>query len=130
VFCSASKKAIDPAATGVPTSSDICRSYRLVGNDGWLPFPATISSPHPFRGKRRQASAFVVSGVVENPQIIDRPCLEWWSDSQWRTDRVPTRGEYLVRPGGTQPMRHVRAVLKLRPPYLAIVSADAHDASE
>jgi hypothetical protein len=39
-----------------------------------------------------------------------------------RQTNLPTRGEYLIRPGGTSSMRTVGAVLELKTPYLAIVS--------
>lgn len=57
---------------------------------------------------------------------FDRPALEWFSreNGGWLQRPLPTRGEYLIRPGGSFPMRKVSAVLKLKPPYLAVVSTE------
>jgi hypothetical protein len=124
VFCSNSTGAVDPAETGVPVETTECRSYRMIGENEWRPWPAGVRVPHPFRDGRRQASAFVVQRVIHPVELFDLPAVEWLSEGRWRQDRVPTRGEYLIRPGGTIPMRPVRAVLELRSPYLAFVSAD------
>jgi hypothetical protein len=81
--------------------------------------------PHPFRKGNSQASAFVVRRVIHPIVPFALPAVEWFSSKgQWRQDPVPTRGQYLIRPGGMVPMRSVRAVLELRAPYLAVVSAD------
>jgi hypothetical protein len=47
--------------------------------------------------------------------------IEWLSRGKWRADALPTRPEYLIRRGGNMVMRDVRAILELRPPYLAVV---------
>lgn len=44
-------------------------------------------------------------------------------DGRWRRG-IPSRGKYLTRQNGTGQMRPVAAVLKLRPPYLAVVSSE------
>jgi hypothetical protein len=124
VFCSDSAGAADPANTGSSVGTIDCRSYRFVGEDAWRPFPGGVRVPHPFRAEKRQASAFVVQRIVSQVEALPRPAIEWLSQGQWRQDRVPTRGEYLIRPGGTVPIRPFRAVLELQAPYLALVSAD------
>jgi hypothetical protein len=123
-FCSDSAGAVDPADTGDPVGTTECRSYRFVNQVEWRPWPIGVRVPHPFRGSRRQAAAFVVSRVIHPIEAFVSPAVEWLYEGQWRQDRVPTRGEYLIRPGGTFPMRPVRAVLELRAPYLALVSAE------
>lgn len=80
---------------------------------------------HPFRAGRKQASAFVVRRIVSPVEPFTVPCVEWLHEAGWRQDRVPTRGEYLIRPGGTITMRPVRTMLELRSPYLALVSTDS-----
>jgi hypothetical protein len=123
-FCSASAGAVDPAETGNPVASADCRSYQVVGEEAWRPMPAGVRATYHFRGVRRHASAFVVRRVVHPVDPVPLPAVEWLAvDGQWRRDRVPTRGEYLIRGGGTTPLRAVRALLELRPPYLAVVSA-------
>lgn len=125
VFCSHSPKAVDPAVVGVPVEAVECRSYRFAGQTLWQPWPTGIKVLHAFRGRRTQASAFVVDRIIHPVESFSPQAIEWMSQGQWRQDRLPTRGEYLIRPGGTNPMRQVRAVLELRSPYLAEVSADA-----
>jgi hypothetical protein len=55
------------------------------------------------------------------------------ADQEWHQVRpnspgdLPTRGEFLIRPGGVMPMRPVLAVLELRYPYLAWVTPDPFD---
>jgi hypothetical protein len=123
VLCSDSAGAVDPAEAGTPVGTTDCRSYMSVGAEVWQPFPAGVRVPHPFKGEKGTASAFIVGRILYPVDFVG-PAAEWLSKGQWRQDRVPTRGEYLVRPGGTVPLRPVRAVLELRAPYLALVSAD------
>lgn len=124
-FCSHSPGAVDPADVGVPIGTTDCRSYRFASQTEWQPWPVGIRVPHPFRGKKKQASAFVVQRIVHPVESFVLPAVEVLSKGQWHQNRVPTRGEYLIRPGGMTPMRQVHAVLELRAPYLAVVSADA-----
>jgi len=107
-----------------------CQSYRFVGQDEWRPIPDNIQVPHVFRpGRKEIASAFVVQRI-KPVESNERPNVEWFSKGgQWkqgygkeqRHPGVPTRGEYLIRPGGNGQMREFRAVLELKPPYLADV---------
>jgi hypothetical protein len=125
VFCSDSAGAVDPAKAGAPAGTTDCRSFRFAGQEEWRPLPAGVRVPHPFRGAQRHAAAFVVQRIVHPVGPLALPTIEWLSDGQWRQDRVPTRGEYLIRPGGRAPIRPVRAILELREPYIALVSAGA-----
>lgn len=125
VFCSDSAGAVDPAEAGMPVGTTDCRSYRPVGQDEWQPWPKGVRVPHPFRRVRQEASAFIVRQIVYPVEPFTLPAVEWVSKGRWRQDRIPTRGEYLIRPGGTIPMRSVRAALELQAPYVALVSADA-----
>ena len=126
VFCSDSPSAVDPANTGTPVVPTDCQSYRFAGQKEWCAWPKGVRVPHPFRGEKCQASAFVIKQIAY-PLLEPFPLreVEWLSKGCWQTARVPTRGEYLVRRGGTISMRRVRAVLELREPYLATVSANA-----
>jgi hypothetical protein len=120
-FCSDRAGAVDPANVGDSVNTTNCCSYQLAGQDLWQPIPPTVRVPHPFRGTRRVASAFVVQGIVFPVEQFTAPTVEWlWlSKGTWRQDAIPTRGEYLIRPGGIEPIRAVRALLELRAPYLA-----------
>jgi|SRR5271157_3952757 len=125
VFCSEGSRAIDPAGDGAATTE--CRSYQFVPERSaeWLPMPKGVRVPHPFRPGKIRASAFVVQRVIYPIEAFLPPALEWFSPKKgpWCQTSVPTRGEYLIRPGGMIPMRSVSAVLELRPPYLAVVAA-------
>jgi hypothetical protein len=124
VFCSLSPKAADPSAVGKPKQIIPCSQYSLVdGARKWQPMPDTVRVPHPFLGERNEASAFVVSGIIEARNNAPA-AAEWYSKSgEWRADRVPTRGEYLIRAGGEIPLRPASVVLVLKEPYLAVVRA-------
>jgi hypothetical protein len=128
VFCSEGNGAIDPVREGNLSEAFYCRTYRFVDQDSqWQSIPSNIKVPHPFRpGRKKLASAFVVQRVIYPIELFPRPKVEWFSVQKgpWYDAKVPTRGEYLIRPGGTVEMRRVNAVLELRPPYLAIASAD------
>ena len=136
VFCSDSPNAVDPALVEGSLSKPIhCQSYRFVGGKDtqWKPMPAGVSVPHPFRPSKEQklASAFVVKRIIFPVKPFDGPEVEWFSlnkgPCRWCQEKIPTRGEYLIRPGGEIAMRSVRAVLELKPPYLAIVTTDKAD---
>jgi hypothetical protein len=125
VFCSEGRGAVDPARDGVPATN--CQSYRFVPEKGaeWRPTPKGIKIPHPFRPGKTLASAFVVQGIIHPAETFVGPAVEWFSlrEGPWRQTRVPTRGEYLIRPGGTIAMRSFSAVLELGSPYLAVVAS-------
>ena len=114
-FCSEGKNAVDPNDEAVE-----CGSYQIVGESARQPIPSAIRVTNPGRDL---ASAFIVKRIGVGP--VAPINVEWLSkDGAWRATSVPTRGVYLIRPGGTVAMRRVAIVLELKPPYLAIVSAD------
>ncbi len=121
VFCSEGVGAADPPNEPAP-----CRSYRLIGDLTWQPTPKAISVPHPFRHGSTEASAFVVHRVVYPVDSFELPTVEWFSlkGGPWRREKVPTRGEYLIRAGGGERMRRWCAVLILQDPYLAVVRTE------
>ena len=123
VFCSEGRGASDPASTPIE-----CKSYRFVGEEDteWRPMPKGVRVPHPFRPGKKLASAFVVQRVICPVEPFHRSAVEWFSlkEGPWCQSRIPSRGVYLIRPGGTMAMRNVSAVLELKLPYLAVLSAD------
>jgi hypothetical protein len=125
-FCSEGKGAVDPVHEGSLSRPVECQSYRFIGDKDWQPIPNKVRVPHPFQPQRKQqlASAFVV-GRIEFPITqLKGIAVEWLSqDGKWCQSKVPPRGVCLIRPGGTEPMRAVSAVLELNSPYLAICSA-------
>jgi hypothetical protein len=138
VFCSEGRGARDPAVVTPSNRTVDCQSYRFIGDQEWQPMPEEIRVPHPFRpAGTKLASAFKVRSIVYPVEPFQKvwpsisgtelPTVEWFSlkrKGPWCQDKIPFRGEFLIRPGGTTPMRNVRAILELEPPYLAVVSAD------
>jgi hypothetical protein len=86
-----------------------------------MPDPAVMKVTNPFK-RRGLALAFRVNRVEAiSPGVVPAFGVEWYARSQqrWRTDApLPTRGEFLVRRGGSVNLRSVSAVLELEPPYL------------
>jgi len=86
--------------------------------------PSRVQVKHPFRPHKTLASAFVVRQIFYPGERFQSCAVEWLSASgSWRSDALPTRGEYLIRPGGSVAMRRVYVVLELMPPYLAVVTS-------
>lgn len=103
-----------------------CTEYLLAHAKDWLPIPSTIQIPHPFNNTNT-ATAFVVKRLIHPAEELhNQPsfAVEWFSQGEWRNDKVPTRGEYLIRRGGQLPLRRVAAVLELQAPYVVSVRAD------
>ena len=133
VYCS-SGGGKDPVERGGTARAVDCRSYLLLGEAEWRAMPEGVRVPHTFPLGKGRASAFVVQRIIHAVERFDFPAVEWLSQAgEWcqgfQTKKgwcagIPSRGEYLIRPGGISQMRGVRAVLELRPPYLAIVSTD------
>lgn len=114
VFCSDSPGARDPAGMVRPMAE-----YLNAAGE-WEPIPPTISIPHP-TGQRIFASAFKVRAIHSGSQaVLGDTMVEWLAtgkDKGWRQSPLPTRGEYLLRPGAGTPVRKVAAVLELAEPY-------------
>ena len=84
-----------------------------------------MSVPHPANAAGL-GSAFVVEEVITPDRRLLRQTfgIEWWSSKTgWRTDDLPTRGEYLIRTPGPVRTRPVYALLRLRAPYLVEIAA-------
>jgi hypothetical protein len=87
--------------------------------------PKALEVTYPFRPGKKIASAFVVTRIYHLVRLTNRPPIEWFSlnNGPWRNEKLPTRGENLIRRGGQFPMRDVSAVLELKSPYFAEVAA-------
>jgi hypothetical protein len=114
VLCSRSKNAVDPK--GKPR---LAKEFRVTEGSNWLAIPSAIKIPHPF-GDRITASAFKVSKVLQESDIKLPDKYKWLcvGDNAWRDDNIPTRGEYLLRPGNGVPLRPICAILELRDPFV------------
>jgi hypothetical protein len=119
VFCSAGK------GSKVPTSNTMdSHSYRLVGENDWRRVQG-FRVPHHFQ--YTLASAFIVHRIFYPLTKCELPTIEWFKDGAWQRRTLPTRPEYLIRRGGHLRMPRIRAVLKLKAPYLAFLRAiDQH----
>ncbi len=114
VFCSEGKGARDPIG-----ERKYCSYYIPVGEVAPRKIPMGIQIPHPM-GKKTRGSAFIVKNII-CPAVYEATPIVWLKGSGWQTAPLPTRPEYLIKPGQGQPMRRFRAVLELKWPYLAEV---------
>lgn len=115
VFCSDSRGANDPKSYPA-----FATEYRSAVGSLWQPIPKGVIVPHPFGGRSLAAAFRVVKVLHPVPDKLQNSQMEWLcvKDGIWRTDRVPTRGEYLVRSGNGAPLRRTYAVLELAAPYV------------
>ena len=113
-LCSKSRNAVDPKGTQA-----FAREFKSVGQEIWQPIPESIKVPHPF-GNKITASAFRVSKVLRASEVSIPSKFEWLcvGDNAWRTDGIPTRGEYLLRPGSGTSLRPICAILELQWPFV------------
>ena len=135
-FCSDSRGAKDPMNTGnkEKVKKDNCTHYLQVDeaeDDNWRPVPPGIRALHSFKKSvsHPQCSAFMVKKIIypaEEPHRLKSAAVWFAKSGEWRQERtngdkcLPTRGEYLIRPHPQGvPLRRIRAVLELAPPYLA-----------
>lgn len=117
VFCSEGKGASDPTS-----DKKHCNYFRPVEESGRRPIPTSIEVPHPM-GSKTKGSAFIVENIIY-PASFEPVKVEWLKNGEWQIAPLPTRPEYLIRPGNGTLMRGVRAILELRAPYLAEVGID------
>lgn len=115
VFCSGGVGARAPAG-----QTKYCEYYVPIGALKSETIPSGISVPHPMGGKIQKGSAFIVKNIIYPASYEEIP-IEWLKDGKWQTRVLPTRPEYLIKPGRGQPMRKFRAILELKYPYLAEV---------
>jgi hypothetical protein len=118
-FCSHSPNARDPDTN---KGTLLASHFRYLLDSSWqaMPDPKVMKVTNPFK-RQGLALGFKVSRVVEIEPVVPPFGVEWYSrrERSWRADRVPTRGEFLIRRGGTIPPRRVGAILELAQPYLA-----------
>ena len=124
-FCSDSPAAKDPDPH---RGTVLATHYRYLNDDEWheMPDPRVMKVSNPFK-RRGLALAFKVRRVIPIPPAVPPLTIEWYSkgERRWRSDPLPTRGEFLIRRGGRLPPRRVSALLELAEPYLAILRCRA-----
>jgi hypothetical protein len=121
-LCSHSPSAVDPDKSA---SERWATEYKFSGEDAWQPMPdqKIMNVTNPFK-RRGLAAGFKVKNIIlVRPPIVPPFNTQWYSkaDKNWRDDRLPTRGEFLIRRGGVQPARRVSVILEIVPPYLALL---------
>jgi hypothetical protein len=121
VLCSNSPGARDP---DLHRGTRFATRYQDFGSSVWhtMPDQGQMNVTNPFK-RQGCALAFRVVRVISMEPAVPPFAVEWYSKRQqcWRSGPLPTRGEYLIRRGGSTALRSVRAVLELAPPYLAIL---------
>jgi hypothetical protein len=129
-LCSHSPGARDPDAHQGSLSAS---HYRYLSDTSWqaMPDPKVMKVTNPFK-RQGLALGFKVSRVIALEPVIPPFGVEWYSrgESSWRSDRVPTRGEFLVRRGGSVAPRRVCAVLELARPYLAVLKREPESSND
>jgi hypothetical protein len=123
-LCSHSPAARDPDQH---RGALLASHFRDVGIDDWQAMPEQhiMKVTNPFK-RQGLALAFKVAHVFPvSPQVPPFE-VEWYSksDDAWRSDALPTRGEFLIRKGGRIRPRRVSAVLELAKPYLAFLKCE------
>lgn len=120
-FCSHSPNARDPDKH---RGNLRATHYRHLDETAWhaIPNPKFMYVTNPFK-RRGLALAFKVRRVVALDPATPPFPVEWFAkrDRRWHSDRLPTRGEFLIRRGGSASLRPVSALLELIPPYLAVL---------
>jgi hypothetical protein len=105
--------------------------YRCFDESGWhpMPDPKLMYVTNPFK-RRGLALAFKVRRVIALDPATPTFRIEWFAkrDRRWRSDKLPTRGEFLIRRGGSASLRPISALLELIPPYLTVLTCDRRDA--
>ncbi|MFH1088782.1 MAG: hypothetical protein V1719_02990 [Patescibacteria group bacterium] len=113
VFCSDGVGAKSPKS-----QTKYCRNYTPINTIKSEKIPSAIKVPHPM-GKKTKGSAFIVKDIIY-PVDYEMTPVQWlYQSKEWRGDKLPTRSEYLVRPGQGELMRKFRVILELQAPYLA-----------
>lgn len=110
----------DPMSSAAPACE-----YRAGSEATSEPIPSGISVPHP-SSRAGRGSAFVVDGARD--ERVQRGLgVVWFSPITgiWRTDRLPTRREYLVRMPGPVRVRPVYCVLRLKWPFLVEIRSSS-----
>jgi len=114
-FCSAGKGSQEPKG-----ETKEYRHYKPAGEDSLKEIPSDILVLHP--SNKMEGSAFIVKNIIFPAGRSNKTNIEWLQiNGQWRNDRIPTRGEYLIKIGQGQPMGNYRAILELQYPYIAEV---------
>lgn len=98
--------------------------YRPVDNNEYNNIPETIKVTLPSKAKR--GTAFIVKNIIISNSVYDKMPVKWITKNEvWRTDRIPTRGVYLIQAGSGEHIRNYRAILELQHPYIAEIHVDA-----
>ena len=124
-LCSHSEAARDPDQH---RGALLASHFRHVDDGDWQAMPEQhiMKVTNPFK-RQGLALAFKVARVLPVSPQVPPFDVEWYSkgDRAWRSDVLPTRGEFLIRKGGRVRPRRVVAVLELEKPYLAVLKCES-----
>jgi hypothetical protein len=124
-LCSHSPAARDP---DLSRGSHRASHFRYIGSSEWqsMPEPELMKVTNPFK-RNGLALGFRVDRVLPMSPVVPPFKVEWYSrsESRWRSDPLPTRGEYLIRRGGAASLRPICALLQLAEPYLVELRGEA-----
>ena len=113
VFCSDGVGAKSPKGRKA-----YCQNYIPVNDNKSQKVPSNIKVLHHL-GERSRGTAFVIQDIIY-PVDYKLETVQWlYQKQEWRNDKIPTRSEYLIKAGKGELMRKYRAILVLKPPYLA-----------
>lgn len=116
VFCSDGTGAKSPKGKTVR-----CRNYIPITALKSEKIPLNVKVLHHL-GDKPKGSAFIIQDIIY-PVTSKLETAQWlYQNKKWRSDKIPTRSEYLIRTGRGEPLRKFRAILILKPPYLAEVT--------
>ena len=122
VFCS-SGNGKDPA-DDIADLNDMDRYthkfYKPINENEYLPIPPEIIVTLPSKKNAVQGSAFKVKDIIIPNANNEQYNVEWLlkDGTTWRSDKIPTRGEFLIKFGQGAPMRPFSVILELEYPYL------------
>ena len=114
VFCSDGRGSNEPKGetkkfTRYKTLDD--NEFKVIPNE----VVATLHS-------NKKGSAFIVKNIIYPTKGNEKKAIEWLEkNGKWRTDKIPTIGQYLIKPGPGRNMGNYRAILELQYPYIAEV---------
>lgn len=115
VFCSDGKGAISPSS-----KTHYCTHYTPIDTLESKRIPLPIHVPHPM-GSAGKATAFIVKNILF-PATFREVSILWLKQNVWQRRPLPTRPEYLIKPGAGSPIRKFQAILELQHPYIAEIS--------
>ncbi|MBC7400889.1 MAG: UPF0175 family protein [Mucilaginibacter sp.] len=116
VFCSEGKGTQEPKG-----ETKEYHYYKPYGESQSIKIPKDIHVLHP---SPKIGSAFIVKSIIFPTNNQGQTTIQWLhKEKGWIGDKIPTRGEYLIKVGKGRNLGKYRAILELEYPYIAEVTA-------